>query len=98
MNDLWSRLEGEDFKLLAINIGEDLLEIKRFIKAFDPPLDFPILIDPNMQVANAWEVLGVPTTYVVDQSGRLVEFAEGEVDFVDPEVIAELQRLIDDYK
>ena len=98
MHVLWSRLEDQGFKLLAINVGEELLEIKRFLETFDPPLDFPILIDPNMQVANAWGVRGVPTTYVVDQRGRLVEFAEGEVDFTDAEVIATLRRLIDDNK
>ena len=98
MHALWSRLEGEDFKLLAINVGEELLEIKKFLETFDPPLDFPILMDPNMQVANAWGVRGVPTTYVVDQRGRLVEFAEGEVNFTDAEVIATLRRLIDDNK
>ena len=98
MNALWSRSEGQGFKLLAINVGEELFEIKRFLETFDPPLDFPILIDPNMQVANAWGVRGVPTTYVVDQRGRLVVFAEGEVDFTDAEVIATLRRLIDDHK
>ena len=98
MRALAETLSDQKFRLLAINVGEKLPEIERFIEVFDPPLDFPILIDSNMQVASEWGVRGVPTTYIIDQRGRLVEFAEGGVDFTASVIVEKLRHLIDEVR
>ncbi len=95
MQALSTLFEDESFSLLAINAGEEPIAIDRFIENFDPPLDFPILSDPNMQAAGEWGVRGLPTTYIVNRHGRLLEFAEGEIDFTNNTLVEKLQRLID---
>jgi len=95
MQALSTLLEDEAFSLLAINAGEASMEINKFVENFDPPLDFPILSDPNMQVAEEWGVRGVPTTYIVNHHGQSVEFAEGEIDFMNSILVKKIQRLID---
>ena len=95
MQALSTLLEDEAFSLLAINAGEESIEINKFLENFDPPLDFPILGDPNMQAAGEWGVRGLPTTYIVNRHGRLLEFAEGEIDFTNNTLVKKLQRLID---
>ena len=95
MQALSTLFADESFSLLAINAGEEPIAIDRFIEVFDPPLDFPILSDPNMQVAEEWGVRGVPTTYIVNHHGQPVEFAEGEIDFMNSILVKKIQRLID---
>ena len=96
MRMLAETLDSEKFQLLAINVGEDLLDIQSFIGNFDPPLDFPVLLDTNMRVVSKWGVRGVPTTYIIDKKGRLIEFAEGEVDFAQKTMVEKLRRFIAD--
>ncbi len=96
MRMLAETLDSENFQLLAINVGEDLLDIQSFIGKFDPPLDFPVLLDKNMRVVSEWGVRGVPTTYIIDKKGRLLEIAEGEVDFAQKKMVQKLNRFIVD--
>lgn len=94
MQVLWESLSDGPFEILAINVGEKGPIINRFLNGFNPPLGFRILIDPKMQVVHDWQVRGVPTTYVVDQQGRLAEFAEGGIDFTDELVVGRIRRLM----
>jgi len=96
MRMLAETLDSENFQLLAINVGEDLLDIQSFIGKFDPPLDFPVLLDKNMRVVSEWGVRGVPTTYIIDKKGRLIEIAEGKVDFAQKKMVQKLNRFIVD--
>ena len=43
-------------------------------------LDLPILLDREKEVARAWKVRALPTTFVVDAKGRIRCYAEGELD------------------
>tara|TARA_B100000029_G_scaffold427204_1_gene436494 strand:- start:2553 stop:3095 length:543 start_codon:yes stop_codon:yes gene_type:complete len=98
MRVLTETLDSERFQLLAINVGEDLSDIQKFIGNFDPPLNFPILLDTNMKVVSEWGVRGVPTTYIIDKKGRLVEFAEGEVNFTQKTMVEKLRYfIVDDF-
>ena len=89
-------LDSERFQLLAINVGEDLSDIQKFIGNFHPPLNFPVLLDTNMKVVSEWGVRGVPTTYIIDKKGRLIEFAEGEINFTQKMMMEKLRRFIAD--
>jgi thiol-disulfide isomerase/thioredoxin len=95
MQTLWEHFSDDPFEILAINVGEDRSTIDQFLSGFDSPLGFRILIDSNMQVVSDWKVRGVPTTYVVDQQGRLAEFAEGGIDFTNEFVVGRIRRLMD---
>jgi thiol-disulfide isomerase/thioredoxin len=96
MQTLWEDLSKAPFELLAINVGEERAVIDRFLNGFDLRLGFPILIDPNMLVLHEWQVRGIPTTYIVDRQGRLVEFAEGGIDFTNDSVVERIRRLLDE--
>jgi thiol-disulfide isomerase/thioredoxin len=96
MQVLWERLSGGPFELLAINVGEERSTIDRFLNNFHPTLGFRILIDPKMRAAREWQVRGIPTTYIVDRQGRLVEFAEGGINFTGESVVKRIRQLMDE--
>ena len=94
MQSLWEMFSEAPFQILAINVGETHSVIDDFLSTFETPIDFQILIDVKMDVVRKWQVRGVPTTYLVDQKGRLAEFAEGSLDFTDNSVVERITELM----
>jgi len=96
MQSLWERYRDQDLMMLGVNVGEDHDSIFRFTGTFETELDFPILLDERMNVVRGWPVVGLPTTFIVDKSGRIVLSAVGERDWVSNHVIASIERLLDE--
>lgn len=61
--------DSSDFEILAVSIDEDTKEAADF--AAKQKLNFPVLLDPRRKVANAYEVEGIPTMFVIDKDGRI---------------------------
>ena len=72
----WERVRAEGIELIAVNVGEGPEEIQRF--AAQHGIGFPLPMDLDSQVVQAWPVVGLPTTFVVDPQGRLAYKAAGE--------------------
>jgi cytochrome c biogenesis protein CcmG/thiol:disulfide interchange protein DsbE len=61
----------------SVNAGEDKGSAKRYIA--DLNISYPILLDPDLSVARAYGVSGVPTTYILDRHGVLRFKILGEI-------------------
>lgn len=85
----WEQLRDEDIQVLAVNMGEDKQAIDRFTDRY--PVDFPVLLDKDVKVADAWSVMGLPTTYVVNPAGEIVLQAVGERVWDDPDLLEEIR-------
>ena len=62
--------DSSDFELLAISIDEDTGDAEKFATAHK--LNFPVLLDPRQKVANAYQVDGIPTMFVIDKDGKII--------------------------
>lgn len=87
-------LEGEDFTVLAVNVGEAEDSVFAFAGQLEPAPAFTILLDRASDVLRAWPVKGLPTTFVVDRQGRLAARAVGGREFDDPGIVQEIRRLL----
>jgi len=85
MQRAWEQIRDEDIALLAINVGESVEEIERFLDHV--PVGFPLPMDADSRVVQAWPVRGLPTTFVVDPDGRLAYKAAGERQWDDPALL-----------
>jgi peroxiredoxin len=85
------KLRNEDIAVLAINMGEQQQAIEDFIQKY--PVDLPILLDKDVNVADAWSVKGLPTTYVVNPDGEIVYQVIGEREWDDPDLLEEIRGL-----
>jgi cytochrome c biogenesis protein CcmG, thiol:disulfide interchange protein DsbE len=56
---------------------------------------FTILLDPQNQVGDAYEVSGIPETFIIDRTGRIVAHHVGPYDWAQPEMRDALRELID---
>ena len=93
MQRVWEQVEGEGILILAINVGEDEDTIFQFTANY--PVEFPLLLDRASSVTEAWPVIGLPTSFVIDPQGRLAFRAIGGRLWDHPrllESVRELQR------
>jgi thiol-disulfide isomerase/thioredoxin len=54
----------------------------------------PILLDPHSAAAHAWNVRGIPTSFVIDKKGRQVARLEGSADWSTPAAGALIRKLV----
>lgn len=92
---LRQQLAGDDFEVLAVDVGESREDVRRFLDSLDTPLSLPILLDEDTAVTQQWAVIGLPTTYVVTREGRLEYQALGERDWSSNEMRERIQAIID---
>jgi len=76
MNRALAKLKDENVVMLGINVGDKHEAITAFSK--DYPMDFTVLMDKNGAVSQRWQVTGFPTTYIVNQQGRVVKRFVGD--------------------
>lgn len=60
---------ASDVVVVGINMQENRDQVRQFADEFGA--DFPILIDPKAEAAEAYRLLGLPSSYFIDQQGVL---------------------------
>jgi thiol-disulfide isomerase/thioredoxin len=86
-------LAGKPFEVLAVNIGEPLGRIERFLEKM--PLGFPMLLDRDTGVAKAWKARVVPATFLVGPDGRIRYVHYGELDWSSEPVRKRVAELLE---
>jgi len=67
---LYSRLKDEGFVILAVGVDDDKESLSSFATQYG--LSFPIVIDETGEVKKTYGVRGVPESFYVDRSGRIL--------------------------
>jgi thiol-disulfide isomerase/thioredoxin len=78
---LYQSKRKQAFVVLGINQGETAQTAFASLGLFTPMPTFPILLDSQNQVAKAYGVQGLPSSYVVSRTGKVLARAEGVRDF-----------------
>jgi peroxiredoxin len=80
---LFERLHAEfarqGLTVLGLNIREDQDQIRRYAKALG--LTFPLVLDPEGEIARSYGVIGIPTTILIGRDGRTAALAVGPRDW-----------------
>jgi thiol-disulfide isomerase/thioredoxin len=94
MQRAWEKLQGGNFEIYAVNLGEDDDTIFGFSFATGVELTFPILLDRDAKAIKAWPVVALPTSFIVDPQGRIVYRAVGGREWDDPLILEKIQVLL----
>ena len=80
---------------IATDRGRDE-KVRQLIKQFtlDNKLTFQNLIDPNAEVAVQYGVRGIPMTFFINQSGKLIAYATGYREWGLQEGLEMIEKLI----
>ncbi len=71
MNSLLARYPSEAFTIVTINLDAESEAMHHFLGKVKA--DFDIYHDPSGQIAEQFEIEGVPTSYLIDASGKVVK-------------------------
>ena len=94
MQVLWDNLKNRDFMMLAVSMDRvtTTKDIPSFVETLK--LSFPILTDSWGQTDKRYKLMGVPETYIIDQSGVLREKVIGPRDWTRRESIETIVQLL----
>lgn len=69
--------KDQGVQILAVNIAQSDFEVKQYAEQRD--LTFPIVIDKNKSVMEAYNVIPLPTTFLVNAEGNIEKIITGEM-------------------
>ena len=90
---LYERFKDKNFVLLAISndmFGANI--VKPFVKAHN--INFPVLLDQRLKVSNAFGVVSLPTTFMIDPQGKIIGTLYGAEDWATPSNILYFENLL----
>ncbi len=67
IQEIYEGWTGRGLVILAINLGESHTKVESFMQSY--ALSFPVLLDTNQDVANNYNIIGIPTTFFIDGYG-----------------------------
>jgi thiol-disulfide isomerase/thioredoxin len=91
MNRLLTKM-GDDFLILAVDMGEDAAEVQQFVDEVKP--EFTILMDEDGSALAQWKVFAAPATFIVDPAGQIKYTLFGATEWDSEEMVAQLQGLL----
>ncbi len=94
MEALYGKFRQDGFSVLAVNEWEDPELVFPYMGQLSVFPTFPILFDREGEVSQAYQVKGLPTTFLLDRQGRIVFRAVGGRDFNHAEVEQIIRELL----
>lgn len=87
-NAMYHKYKDQGFEIVAINVDNPIEDGLDFL--LDTPLDFLIPADPDGATAELFEVIGMPTSYLIAPDGtvKLVHmgFRDGDIELIEEEI------------
>jgi len=81
MNNLQKRYGNKGFKVIAVNLDQEQDKAKAFLDKI--PANFTVAYDPEGVSATAFKVKGMPSSYLIDRTGKItfshIGFREKEI-------------------
>lgn len=69
MNKLQKTYQAEGLEVVAINLDQDVELAKEFLQ--EVPAQFTVLLDTDAQLPGEYGVMGMPSSYLIDRSGKI---------------------------
>ena len=84
-NDIYGKYKHQGLEIVAINVDNPIEDGLDFL--LDTPLDFLIPTDPDGEAAELFEVIGMPTSYLIKPDGTVtfvhMGFRSGDIEMVE---------------
>ncbi|MGH7742112.1 MAG: TlpA disulfide reductase family protein [Candidatus Eiseniibacteriota bacterium] len=88
MNALHDSLSRQGLEIVAINLDKERADAEAFLAQHAPRFD--VAFDPQGEVAEAYHVMAMPTSFVIGRTGELVLMHPG----FDPKKAGDLEAVI----
>lgn len=71
MNEMQRKYQAQGLAVVAINLDTDPALAQAFLA--DVPADFSVRFNPEGDVARSFDLLGMPSSFIFDRQGQLVQ-------------------------
>lgn len=93
MQELHEKFQKENFVILAVSIDRGGAgAVKPFVNK--NRYTFKVLLDPGGRVASLYKVSGIPSAFIIDKNGKIVDRFVGPRDWADESAVKALQKLL----
>ncbi len=75
LNELNHDLKDKGLQVIGVNLDEKVSDAQEFIAKH--PVDFLIVADTSKQCAKGFEVMAMPTSYLIDRKGNIRHIHQG---------------------
>ena len=69
LDQLYRSYQPAGFTLIGVNVEPNAADAEKFLKG--TPVSFPILFDPTSAVSMLYQVSGMPSTVIIDRTGKI---------------------------
>lgn len=69
MNQMQQKYAGQGLQVIAINLDAEEALAKAFLEKV--PAQIPIIYDPQGKIASDYQLVGMPSSYLIDKEGKI---------------------------
>lgn len=92
LNAMRERYGASGLTIIGVNVDAERADADRFLR--DVPIEFEVVFDPQGELAKQFKVQGMPSSYVFDRTGKMVDTYVGFRDAKKDEHEAALKKLL----
>ena len=71
MNEMHAKYQDDGLVIVAVNVDNDLAAANRFLS--DYPTNFQVHFDEDKSLARKYEVIAMPSSFLIGRDGKVVE-------------------------
>ena len=75
LNQLDHEMRDKGLHVIGVNLDEKVADAKEFLAKH--PVDFSIVADPSKECAKVFELMAMPTSYLIDRKGTIRHIHQG---------------------
>ena len=84
-------MKHEEFRILAVNLGEKSEKVEKFVDKY--LYTFDIIVDEEKKIAKKLKIVGLPTTFILDKKGQILGKLMGPKKWNDPPFVEFLKKI-----
>jgi len=92
LNRLYRRYRERGLGVLGVSADRSVSKVKAFLKK--QPVDYPVVVDLDLKAVKKYKVYSIPTAFIIDRSGVIVEKNFGLDDWTAPETTRKIEQLL----
>jgi peroxiredoxin len=93
LKSLYEKYNDKDLVIIAVSIDKSSKTVKKYMEQHPAP--HIVLTDPEGTAAALYNVMGMPTTFLIDRNGRINRKFPGMVEWTDSHVTEYIDSLLE---
>jgi peroxiredoxin len=92
LNKLYKKLGPRGLHIVAVSTDNSIGYVKDFVSK--NAIDFTVLYDERRTTTRSYKVFSMPTTFLIDKNGFIVEKFFGDYEWADSDMLKKIEKLL----